>query len=136
MLNLARHYGAIAASYEITPLVKIAAYGVLNADDRSGVLWPRLEYSAAANLDSPPASSDSLAGQTANTGASAIYCTPMSAGSSEGRWGLNRQSDGPSVTFSLSSGVPQRAAATFGQRFEAARHGRKGADRCGEGGND
>ena len=51
VLNLARYYGAIAVSYEITPLVKIAGYGVLNADDRSGVLWPRLEYSAAANLD-------------------------------------------------------------------------------------
>ena len=51
MLNLAQHYGAVAASYEITPLVKVAAYGVLNADDRSGVLWPRLEYSATANFD-------------------------------------------------------------------------------------
>ena len=51
LLSLARHYGAIATAYEITPLVKLAAYGVLNADDRSGVLWPRLEYSAAANVD-------------------------------------------------------------------------------------
>lgn len=51
VLNLGRRYGAIAASYEITPLVKIGGYGVLNADDRSGVLWPRLEYSAAANFD-------------------------------------------------------------------------------------
>ena len=51
LLNLAREYGAIAASYEITPLVKIAGYGVLNADDRSGVLWPRLEYSAASDVD-------------------------------------------------------------------------------------
>ena len=49
--NLARYYGAIAASYEITPLVKVAGYGVLNVDDRSGVLWPRVEYSAAANFD-------------------------------------------------------------------------------------
>ena len=51
ILNLGRRYGAIAASYEITPLVKIGGYGVLNADDRSGVVWPRLEYSAAANFD-------------------------------------------------------------------------------------
>jgi hypothetical protein len=50
-LNLGRHYGAIAGSYQVTPLMKIAAYGVLNVDDRSGVLWPRLEYSLAANLD-------------------------------------------------------------------------------------
>ena len=51
MVNLGRHYGAIAASYQITPLMKMAAYGVLNGDDRSGVLWPRLEYSVATNLD-------------------------------------------------------------------------------------
>ena len=51
MLNPARHYGAAAVSYEITPLVKVAAFTVLNADDRTGVLWPRLEYSAAANVD-------------------------------------------------------------------------------------
>lgn len=51
ILSLARHYGAVAVSYQITPLVKIAGYGVLNADDRSGVLWPHIQYSAAANLD-------------------------------------------------------------------------------------
>jgi hypothetical protein len=51
ILSLARHYGAVAVSYQITPLVKIAGYGVLNFDDRSGVLWPRLEYSATGNLD-------------------------------------------------------------------------------------
>ena len=51
MLNLARHYGALAASYQITPLMRVATYGVLNADDRSGVVWPRLEYSLTANLD-------------------------------------------------------------------------------------
>ena len=51
VINLARRYGAIAASYELTPLLTVAGYGVLNADDRSGVLWPRLEYSAAANVD-------------------------------------------------------------------------------------
>lgn len=50
-LNLGRYYGAIAASYQVTPLMKIAAYGVLTVDDRSGVLWPRLEYSLATNLD-------------------------------------------------------------------------------------
>jgi hypothetical protein len=51
VLGVAQHYGAVAVSYEITPLVKIAAYGVLNVDDRSGLLWPRLEYSATDNLD-------------------------------------------------------------------------------------
>ena len=50
MLNVGRYYGAIAASYELTPLVKIADYVVLNINDRSGVVWPQLEYSAAANL--------------------------------------------------------------------------------------
>lgn len=51
ILNVARHYGAMAASYQITPLVKISGYAVLNVDDRSGVVWPHLQYSAAANLD-------------------------------------------------------------------------------------
>lgn len=51
MLNVARRYGAVAVSYQITPLLKIAGYGVVNADDGSGILWPKLEYSVAANLD-------------------------------------------------------------------------------------
>jgi hypothetical protein len=50
MLNVGRHYGAVAASYEVTPLLKIVGYVVLNVDDRSGVVWPRLEYSVAADL--------------------------------------------------------------------------------------
>ena len=51
MLNVGRGYSAIAVSYQATPLLKIAGYGVLNIDDHSGVLWPRVEYSATANLD-------------------------------------------------------------------------------------
>lgn len=50
-LNLARHYGAMALSYDVTPLAKVALYTVLNADDHSGVLWPRFEYSLATNFD-------------------------------------------------------------------------------------
>lgn len=50
-ISLARHYGGTAMSYEITPLVKLAAYVVLNIDDHSGVLWPRIEYSLATNFD-------------------------------------------------------------------------------------
>lgn len=50
-INLARRYGAVAASYDLTPLVKITGFGVLNADDRSGVIWPRFQYSAAADFD-------------------------------------------------------------------------------------
>lgn len=50
-LNVARNYGATALSYEITPLAKLAVYTVLNIDDRSGVLWPRVEYSVASNFD-------------------------------------------------------------------------------------
>lgn len=49
--NVARYYAAVATSYEITPLARAAAYAVLNADDRSGVLWPRIEYSATGNFD-------------------------------------------------------------------------------------
>ena len=51
MLNLGRYYAAVAASYQITPLVRAAIYDVANAADGSGVLWPRLEYSAMSNLD-------------------------------------------------------------------------------------
>ena len=51
MLNVARHYGATAVSYQIMPLAKIALYTVLNVDDGSGVLWPHVEYSVAANFD-------------------------------------------------------------------------------------
>lgn len=51
VLNVGRLYGATAISYPITPLVKIAGYAVVNFDDRSTVLWPRLEWSARTNLD-------------------------------------------------------------------------------------
>lgn len=51
VLSLARWYGAVAASYQLTPLLKIAGYGVLNADDGSAVLWPRLEWSVRTNVD-------------------------------------------------------------------------------------
>lgn len=49
--SVARRYGAIAASYEITPLVKLVAYGILNVDDRSRVFWPGLEYSVVSNFE-------------------------------------------------------------------------------------
>lgn len=51
VLNIGRLYGATAISYSLTPLVKIAGYVVGNFDDRSMVLWPRLEWSARTNLD-------------------------------------------------------------------------------------
>ena len=49
--SVARRYGATAASYQITPLLKLVGYGILNVDDRSRALWPVLEYSATSNLD-------------------------------------------------------------------------------------
>ena len=49
--NVGRFYGGVAVSYPITPLWKVSNYTVLNLDDRSSVLWPRLEWSARANLD-------------------------------------------------------------------------------------
>ena len=49
-LNLGRWYSGVAVSYEVTPLVKLGGYGVLNAGDGSLVLWPRVEWSAKANL--------------------------------------------------------------------------------------
>ena len=50
-LNVARWYGAIGETYQITPLVKVAGYGILNVTDGSAVLWPRLEWSAHNDLD-------------------------------------------------------------------------------------
>src|SRR5579884_2188414 len=50
-LKVARHYGATAMSYQITPLAKVALHTVWNVDDGSGVLWPRVEYSVATNFD-------------------------------------------------------------------------------------
>ena len=50
-LNLARWYGAIVATFQATPLVKLASYAVFNASDGSAVLWPRLEWSAKADID-------------------------------------------------------------------------------------
>ena len=51
VLNVARWYSGVAASYQVTPLVKAALYGVLNADDRSGVVWPRGEWSVRSDID-------------------------------------------------------------------------------------
>ena len=51
VLNVARWYGGIGATYQVTPLVKAALYGVLNADDRSGVVWPRVDWSARSDVD-------------------------------------------------------------------------------------
>ena len=51
VLNLARLYTATAASYELTPLYKVAGYAVLNLDDGSVVLWPRLEWSVASDFN-------------------------------------------------------------------------------------
>ena len=49
--SLARRYGAIAASYEMTPLFKVVVYGIVNVDDRSRLIWPGLEYSLASSID-------------------------------------------------------------------------------------
>lgn len=51
VLNVARWYAGLGASYQVTPLLKAALYAVLNADDRSGVVWPRLEWSARSDVD-------------------------------------------------------------------------------------
>jgi hypothetical protein len=50
-ISLARYYGAVAMSYQLTPLARPAVYAVWNIDDGSGVVWPRLEYSAAEDLE-------------------------------------------------------------------------------------
>lgn len=49
--NLARRYGGVFVSYEITPLLRVVAYGVENFDDESRVLWPSVTYSVTSNFD-------------------------------------------------------------------------------------
>lgn len=49
--TVARRYAAGLASYEITPLLKSINYLVLNLDDGSGYLSPRLTYSLRTNVD-------------------------------------------------------------------------------------
>ena len=49
-LNVGRWYSGVAATYQLTPLLKLSGYGVVNADDGSGVLWPRLEWSARSDV--------------------------------------------------------------------------------------
>ena len=49
--SLGRYYGAVAKSYQVTPLLKAARYAVTTAGDARAVVWPRLDYSVAANLD-------------------------------------------------------------------------------------
>ena len=49
--SLARRYSAVATTYEITPLLEVFAYGILNIDDGSGLLWPGFEYSVSSNVD-------------------------------------------------------------------------------------
>ena len=51
ILNVARRYGGIGETYEVTPLVKVAAYEIMNLGDGSAVLWPRVEWSARTDLD-------------------------------------------------------------------------------------
>lgn len=48
--SLARRYGALAFTYDLTPLLQLLAHGVVNIDDHSRVLWPGLEYSVTGNL--------------------------------------------------------------------------------------
>lgn len=50
-LSVARWYGGIAATYSLTPIVTIGGFVIMNADDGSAVLWPRVEWSVRSNLD-------------------------------------------------------------------------------------
>jgi hypothetical protein len=50
-LSLGRWYSALAASYQVTPLLKAAGYVLLNAGDGSAVVWPRLEWSVRSDID-------------------------------------------------------------------------------------
>ncbi len=46
-----RYYGALSVSYELTPLVNIATFGVVNLADPSAMIGPSVVWSAAQNCD-------------------------------------------------------------------------------------
>ena len=50
-LNLAQFYAAASVSKSLSPLVAASFYGVLNADDGSGLAGPALIWDAKENLD-------------------------------------------------------------------------------------
>jgi hypothetical protein len=50
-LNLARYYAAASVSKTLSPLVAASFYGILNADDGSGLAGPALTWSAKENLE-------------------------------------------------------------------------------------
>jgi hypothetical protein len=49
--NLAQHYGGVYVGYDITPLLRLNTYGILNLDDGSVFVYPSLVYSLITNLD-------------------------------------------------------------------------------------
>ncbi len=46
-----RYYGAVTLSYELTPLINVAAFSVVNITDPSAMIGPSLSWSAADNVE-------------------------------------------------------------------------------------
>ena len=49
--NVAQHYVGLYAGYDITPLLRLNSYGIINLDDGSVFFYPSLVYSLRTNLD-------------------------------------------------------------------------------------
>ncbi|MFQ5605947.1 MAG: hypothetical protein ACE5HS_21970 [bacterium] len=49
--NLARHYLALSGNKNLTPLLALSFYSIMNLNDRSCLLGPALTYSLATNLE-------------------------------------------------------------------------------------
>lgn len=49
--NVACHYVGLYAGYDVTPLLRLNSYGIINLDDNSVFFFPNLVYSVITNLD-------------------------------------------------------------------------------------
>jgi len=49
--NVARHYAGLYVGYDVTPLLRLNSYGIINLDDNSAFFFPSAVYSVMTNLD-------------------------------------------------------------------------------------
>lgn len=78
--TLARRYLGVQAGYEITPLLKLSAELILNLDDGSRVVAPRISYSIRPNLDA------SLGSQWFGGAAGTEYARPPNVAYAQVKW--------------------------------------------------
>lgn len=49
--NVGRHYVGLYVGYDVTPLLRLNSYGIINLDDSSVFFFPNVVYSVITNLD-------------------------------------------------------------------------------------